>query len=111
MPGGDPHRRASRRPQSDRGRQSDVGRGADRASMLEAPDRAESRGEAQVVVVTGEAGSGRTRLVCGFTDRLGGAIVSTVGHTFPLSGEDLPYGVATAARRPRGHIRRARRWP
>jgi len=70
-----------------------VGRDAELSSLLEAFERAGS-GEAQVVVVTGEAGIGKTRLVREFVARLPEDAVVAFGHAVPLSGQPIPYGLA-----------------
>lgn len=68
------------------------GRGAELAVLLEAFGRAQA-GDAQVVVVTGEAGIGKTRLVREFAERVPGETVVALGHAVPLSGDAIPYGV------------------
>jgi DNA-binding CsgD family transcriptional regulator len=70
-----------------------VGRDAELAELLEAFQRAES-GEAQVAVVTGEAGIGKTRLVREFVSRLPEGAVVAFGHAVPLSGAGLAYSLA-----------------
>lgn len=68
------------------------GRGAELAVLLEAFGRAQA-GDAQVVVVTGEAGIGKTRLVREFAERVPGETVVALGYAVPLSGDAIPYGV------------------
>jgi DNA-binding CsgD family transcriptional regulator len=70
-----------------------VGRDAELAVLREAFARAEA-GAAQVAVVTGEAGIGKTRLVREFVAGLPEEAVVAFGHAVPLSGGALPYGVA-----------------
>jgi DNA-binding CsgD family transcriptional regulator len=69
-----------------------VGRDAELARLLEAFERAES-GVAQVAVVTGEAGIGKTRLVREFVARLPQGAVIAFGHAVPLASGAAPYGV------------------
>ena len=63
-----------------------VGRDAELTLLLESYARAEA-GEAQVALVTGEAGIGKTRLVREFVARLPEETVVAFGHAVPLSGE------------------------
>ncbi len=70
-----------------------VGRDDELARLLEAFDRA-AAGEAQVALVTGEAGIGKTRLVREFVSRLPEDTLVAFGHAVPMSGEAIPYGVA-----------------
>jgi DNA-binding CsgD family transcriptional regulator len=69
-----------------------VGRDAELAQLLEAFARAEA-GEAQVAVVTGEAGIGKTRLVREFVAELPDEAVVAFGHAVPLSGDAMAYGL------------------
>ncbi|WP_433328251.1 ATP-binding protein [Spirillospora sp. CA-294931] len=64
-----------------------IGRDAELAAMLEGV-----RGAPSVVLVEGQAGSGKTRLVAEFTAALDGAARVVVGMCQPLS-EPFPYGV------------------
>ncbi|HEX4471574.1 MAG TPA: AAA family ATPase [Nocardioides sp.] len=70
-----------------------VGRSVELSLLLEAFERS-TQGSAQVAVVTGEAGIGKTRLVRELVDRLPGNTVLAWGHAVPLAGDELPYGVA-----------------
>ena len=70
-----------------------VGRDAELTLLLESYARAEA-GEAQVALVTGEAGIGKTRLVREFVARLPEGTVVAFGHAVPLSGDAIPYGAA-----------------
>ena len=71
-----------------------VGRERELAALREAAaDRARA-GTPSIVVIAGEPGIGKTRLVAEFADELrsGGAIIAT-GHGVDLAGGALPYGV------------------
>jgi DNA-binding CsgD family transcriptional regulator len=70
-----------------------VGRDAELSLLLEAFSRAEA-GEAQVAVVTGEAGIGKTRLVRELVGRLPDETLVAFGHAVALTGGELPYGAA-----------------
>ena len=70
-----------------------VGRDAELSQLLDVVGRATS-GEAQVAVVTGEAGIGKTRLMREFVACLPEETLVASGHAVPLSGGSLPYGVA-----------------
>ena len=70
-----------------------VGRDAELTLLLESYARAET-GEAQVALVTGEAGIGKTRLVREFVAQLPEETVVAFGHAVPLSGDAIPYGLA-----------------
>ena len=70
-----------------------VGRDAELARLLEAFERA-ATGEAQVALVTGEAGIGKTRLVREFVAQLPEDTIVAFGHAVPLSGDAIPYGAA-----------------
>nr|WP_246304781.1 LuxR family transcriptional regulator [Nocardioides thalensis] len=67
-----------------------VGRDEEISRLLDAADRARS-GDPVLVLVTGEAGIGKSRLVRELTDRLDDALV-LVGHGVDLSSGDLPFG-------------------
>ena len=69
-----------------------VGRDVELSLLLSAFDTALS-GAAQVTVVTGEAGIGKTRLVHEFVARLPEETLVVIGHAVALSGGSLPYGV------------------
>ena len=69
-----------------------VGRDAELSALLEVFAAADA-GEAQVVVVTGEAGIGKTRLVRELVDRLSDQTIVAVGHAVPLATGALPYGL------------------
>jgi predicted ATPase len=71
-----------------------VGRDAELASLLQAFDRARA-GEAQVAVVSGEPGIGKTPLVQELVARLPEGVVVGFGHGVPLSGGAIPYGVVS----------------
>lgn len=68
-----------------------VGRDEEISRLLDAADRARS-GEPVLVVVTGEAGIGKSRLVGELTRRLDDALV-LVGHGVDMATGDLPFGV------------------
>jgi DNA-binding CsgD family transcriptional regulator len=70
-----------------------VGREPELAQLLGAFARADA-GEAQVALVTGEAGIGKTRLVNELVASLPDEAVVSFSHAVPLSGGALPYGVA-----------------
>jgi len=57
-------------------------------------------GEPGALLVAGEAGIGKTRLVREFTDRIGGEAQVLLGSCIPLSGGGLPYGPIVDALRP-----------
>lgn len=67
-----------------------VGRDEEISRLLDAAVRARA-GEPVLVLVTGEAGIGKSRLVRELTDRLDDALV-LVGHGVDLSSGDLPFG-------------------
>ncbi len=71
-----------------------VGREAELTALLEAFAAAEA-GEAQVALVLGEAGIGKTRLVREFLERLPQGTTVAVGHAVPLSAGAIPYGVVS----------------
>jgi predicted ATPase len=70
-----------------------VGREPELGHLSAALARA-SAGEAQVVVVRGEAGIGKTRLVRELIGNVPDDVVVAFGHAVPFSGGPLPYGVA-----------------
>ena len=69
-----------------------VGRDTEVSLLLGALSRAQT-GEAQLALVTGEAGIGKTRLVRELVARVPNGTVVAFGHAMPLSGGSLPYGV------------------
>lgn len=70
-----------------------VGRDPELARLLESVRLADA-GQAQVVVVGGEAGIGKTRLVRALAEELAAEeAVVAFGHAVPLAGGVLPYGV------------------
>ena len=77
-----------------------VGRGRELARLRQAYARAQTAG-AQVVVLEGETGSGKTRLATEFLDWARGQDAEVlVGRTFEAEG-GLPYAPLVAALRPR----------
>lgn len=70
-----------------------VGREAELGALLDAVGRADS-GEAQVALVRGEAGIGKTRLVRELASSVPGGAVVCFGHAVAMSGVELSYGVA-----------------
>jgi DNA-binding CsgD family transcriptional regulator len=72
-----------------------VGRAAEREAMSAARARAQA-GEPQVVLVTGPAGIGKTRLVSNVCSDISDACVLT-GESAPLAGASLAYGPFVAA--------------
>nr|WP_280701871.1 helix-turn-helix transcriptional regulator [Kitasatospora sp. GP82] len=77
-----------------------VGRGAETTALASALSRAEA-GEPQTVLIGGEAGVGKTRLVEEFlTASCGRTVVTTLGGCLEVGAEGLPYApLATALRR------------
>lgn len=80
-----------------------TGRAAERQLLYDAFSRA-AGGEAQVVLITGEAGIGKTRLVADLAEQLGidqltdgEAVQWRVGNCAPLAGTALAYGPFLAA--------------
>lgn len=69
-----------------------VGRDAELSLLLQAFGLARS-GEAQIAVVAGDGGIGKTRLIREFLARLPEGTLVAFGHAVPLSGYSLPYGV------------------
>jgi len=80
-----------------------VGRGRELARLRQAYARAQTAG-AQVVVLEGETGSGKTRLATEFLDWARGQDAEVlVGRTFEAEG-GLPYAPLAAALRPGGTV-------
>ena len=69
-----------------------VGRYAESALMASAFDRA-TTGEAQVVIVRGAAGIGKTRLVRELLPQVPAGTTVAFGHALPPPGGSLPFGV------------------
>ena len=70
-----------------------VGREAELVALVNGFEKA-SGGEAQLVLVSGEAGIGKTRLVRELVGLLPGDVVVAYGHAVPLANGALPYGLA-----------------
>jgi DNA-binding NarL/FixJ family response regulator/tetratricopeptide (TPR) repeat protein len=73
------------------GRQSFVGRGRELARLRATFDRAVSTRTGRTVIVGGEAGIGKTRLVARFCADLGSSVRILEGACLEVSGETLPY--------------------
>ena len=87
-------------------RRAMVGHGAELAQLVElAADAREGRGS--VVVVSGEAGAGKSRVTAEFADGIGDSDLVLVGHGVGLAEGDVPLGVW----RNRCATMRSRRWP
>ena len=71
-----------------------VGREAPLGELLEAASAARD-GEARSVLVTGEAGIGKSRLVAELLERCESWALVASGHGTPLSSGALPFGVAS----------------
>ena len=71
-----------------------VGREAPLAELLDAASVARD-GDARFVLVTGEAGIGKSRLVAELLDRSEAWALAASGHGSPLSSGALPFGVAS----------------
>ena len=69
-------------------------------SRLQLGLQSAAAGEPGTLLIAGEAGVGKTRLVQEFVGRVGGEAQVLLGSCIPLSGGGLPYGPIVDALRP-----------
>jgi predicted ATPase/DNA-binding CsgD family transcriptional regulator len=69
-------------------------------SRLQRGLQSAAAGQPGTLLIAGEAGVGKTRLVREFADRVGGEAQVLLGSCIPLSGGGLPYGPIVDALRP-----------
>jgi DNA-binding NarL/FixJ family response regulator/tetratricopeptide (TPR) repeat protein len=76
-----------------------VGRGEE-LGRLQRGLQSAAAGEPRTLLIAGEAGVGKTRLLREFADRIGNEALVLFGSCLPLSGGGLPYGPIVDALRP-----------